>query len=166
MKLNAATHAAWSSPTAAQTQPQSLSSNPFNNPPTAATQNGTHPPNATQNPQQLSAPPGVAPQSGSNSYGQQAQAQGHSHPPGTMAIQYTSNGDATAGNVGAPSPTNQPLPAHPQTPAQQILMSAADRWGLLGLLAMIKGAGRDMDGPLSNVGTDLGTMGLDMEFQG
>jgi hypothetical protein len=31
----------------------------------------------------------------------------------------------------------------PQTPAQQILMSAADRWGLLGLVAMIRaGAGR------------------------
>jgi hypothetical protein len=52
----------------------------------------------------------------------------------------------------------------PQTPAQQVLMSAADRWGLLGLLAMIKNA--DPDQALLSVGTDLGTMGLDMQQQG
>jgi CCR4-NOT transcription complex subunit 2 len=63
-------------------------------------------------------------------------------------------------------------------------MSAADRWGLLGLLAMIReagdaggfeaagafgrrGAGADPRGVrLSGVGTDLGTMGLDMGFSG
>jgi CCR4-NOT transcription complex subunit 2 len=39
-------------------------------------------------------------------------------------------------------------------------MSAADRWGLLGLLAMIKNA--DPDQALLSVGTDLGTMGLDI----
>jgi CCR4-NOT transcription complex subunit 2 len=44
-------------------------------------------------------------------------------------------------------------------------MSAADRWGLLGLLAMIKNAGVDADGGLS-VGTDLGAMGLDMGYEG
>lgn len=43
-------------------------------------------------------------------------------------------------------------------------MSAADRWGLLGLLAMIKNA--DLDQNLLGVGTDLGTMGLDMQHQG
>ncbi|KAI0793031.1 hypothetical protein BC629DRAFT_1250434, partial [Irpex lacteus] len=48
-----------------------------------------------------------------------------------------------------------------QTPAQQVLMSPADRWGLLGLLAMIKSA--DLDTNLLSVGTDLGTMGLDMQ---
>jgi CCR4-NOT transcription complex subunit 2 len=45
-------------------------------------------------------------------------------------------------------------------------MSAADRWGLLGLLAMIKNAGVDADGGLSSVGTDLGAMGLDMGYEG
>jgi CCR4-NOT transcription complex subunit 2 len=45
-------------------------------------------------------------------------------------------------------------------------MSAADRWGLLGLLAMIKHVGTDMDQGLSSVGTDLGTMGLDMGYPG
>jgi len=45
-------------------------------------------------------------------------------------------------------------------------MSAADRWGLLGLLAMIKNAGVDADGGLSSIGTDLGAMGLDMGYEG
>lgn len=43
-------------------------------------------------------------------------------------------------------------------------MSPADRWGLLGLLAMIKSA--DLDTGLLSVGTDLGTMGLDMQTPG
>ncbi|KAG6335098.1 hypothetical protein ID866_3987 [Astraeus odoratus] len=55
---------------------------------------------------------------------------------------------------------------HPQTPAQQVLISAADRWGLVGLLAMIKNAGADPDGGLSSVGTDLGAVGLDMAYEG
>ncbi len=55
---------------------------------------------------------------------------------------------------------------HPQTPAQQVLVSAADRWGLLGLLLSIKNAGQDPDQGLSVVGTDLGTMGLDMGYAG
>ncbi|KZT37338.1 hypothetical protein SISSUDRAFT_1034149 [Sistotremastrum suecicum HHB10207 ss-3] len=52
----------------------------------------------------------------------------------------------------------------PQTPAQQILMSAADRWGLLGLLAMIKSS--DPETALISIGSDLGTMGLDMQQPG
>ena len=52
----------------------------------------------------------------------------------------------------------------PQTPAQQVLMSPADRWGLLGLLALIKSA--DPDQSLLTIGTDLGTMGLDMQNPG
>jgi len=59
--------------------------------------------------------------------------------------------------------SNQP---HPQTPAQQVLISPADRWGLLGLLEMIKNASADVDGGLSSMGTDLGTMGLDMNYPG
>ena len=52
----------------------------------------------------------------------------------------------------------------PQTPAQQVLMSAADRWGLLGLLAMIRSS--DPETTLLSIGADLGTMGLDMQQQG
>jgi CCR4-NOT transcription complex subunit 2 len=55
---------------------------------------------------------------------------------------------------------------HLQTPEQQVLLSTADRWGLLGLLAIIKNAGTDMDQGLSSVGTDLGTMGLDIGHAG
>ncbi|KAF7297580.1 NOT2 family protein [Mycena kentingensis (nom. inval.)] len=61
---------------------------------------------------------------------------------------------------------------HPQTPAQQVLVSAADRWGLLALLAMIREASdADLGGRLGSVrlggvGTDLSTMGLDMGYAG
>ncbi|KAF8333569.1 uncharacterized protein EI90DRAFT_2916367 [Cantharellus anzutake] len=48
----------------------------------------------------------------------------------------------------------------PQTPAQQVLISPADRWGLLGLLAVIRSA--DPDTALLGMGTDLGAVGLDM----
>jgi CCR4-NOT transcription complex subunit 2 len=72
-----------------------------------------------------------------------------------------------ANGMGGSAPTPQePHNHHPQTPAQQVLMSAADRWGLLGLLAMIKSAGSEVDGGLSSVGTDLGTMGLDVGYSG
>lgn len=67
---------------------------------------------------------------------------------------------------GLGGPTSLEPNHHPQTPAQQVLMSAADRWGLLGLLAMIKTAGSEVDGGLSSVGTDLGTMGLDVGYSG
>ncbi|TFK70534.1 hypothetical protein BDN72DRAFT_877708 [Pluteus cervinus] len=77
---------------------------------------------------------------------------------------------STAGssqNVNQVLQGNTTLPQHhPQTPAQQVLMSAADRWGLLGLLAMIKNAGSDLDQGLTSVGTDLGAMGLDMSYSG
>jgi CCR4-NOT transcription complex subunit 2 len=67
-------------------------------------------------------------------------------------------------NLFAPTDSAHATPAVPgrlpQTPAQQILMSAADRWGLLGLIAAIKNA--DAEGALLSIGTDLGTMGLDM----
>lgn len=69
------------------------------------------------------------------------------------------------GNVNTLS-ANSSVSQHPQTPAQQVLMSAADRWGLLGLLAMIKSAGADVDLGLTSIGTDLGTMGLDMGYNG
>ena len=79
------------------------------------------------------------------------------------------NGTPTTGNGNGAGAEAQGQSASapasvPQTPAQQVLMSAADRWGLLGLLAMIKNA--DPDQALLSVGTDLGTMGLDMQQQG
>lgn len=55
---------------------------------------------------------------------------------------------------------------HPQTPAQQVLISAADRWGLLSLIAYMRNASSDVDHGLTSIGTDLGTMGLDMAYTG
>ncbi|KAG1760739.1 hypothetical protein EV702DRAFT_1171999 [Suillus placidus] len=104
----------------------------------------------------LSAPPGVPPPGVSPHV---SNGTHHLHPHQHNAHQQLHN----------PQPTHNPLVQahhHPQTPAQQVLMSAADRWGLLGLLAMIKNAGVDADGGLSSVGTDLGAMGLDMGYEG
>ncbi|KAF9499097.1 hypothetical protein BDN71DRAFT_273754 [Pleurotus eryngii] len=159
LKLNQATHAAWNSPTPApQTQQAGF--------PGQQQQNGTHPPQNQSNhlpqPPQLNAPPGVSlpPSLGANS----------SNPPGTP---FAANGLASEPHVPTTNPTPNTNPSsqigsthHPQTPAQQVLMSAADRWGLLGLLAMIKNAGTDIDHGLSSIGTDLGTMGLDMGYSG
>ncbi|KAK4049865.1 transcriptional regulator [Microbotryomycetes sp. JL201] len=48
----------------------------------------------------------------------------------------------------------------PQTPAQQVLFSPADRYGLLGLLHIIKSADSDVN--MLALGTDLTTLGLDL----
>ena len=150
MKLNAAAQAAWNQSSAAPSQAQAQSY-----------QNGSQ--------QSLHAPPGVPPPV---SFPQQPSQQGQGQAPATP---FVGNGNgagngaaATIGNGGnadaqGPSAPTSVAPV-PQTPAQQVLMSAADRWGLLGLLAMIKSA--DPDQALLSVGTDLGTMGLDMQQHG
>lgn len=80
------------------------------------------------------------------------------------AVGYTGNGAAVdAHHLQSQGPTNASSTL-PQTPAQQVLISPADRWGLLGLLALIKSA--DSDSNLLSIGTDLGTMGLDMQQNG
>lgn len=48
----------------------------------------------------------------------------------------------------------------PQTPAQQVLFSPADRYGLLGLLHIIKTS--DPDTSMLALGTDLTNLGLDL----
>lgn len=50
-----------------------------------------------------------------------------------------------------------------QTPAQQVLHSPADRFGLLGLLSIIKM--QDPDSAMLSLGTDLQSLGLSMEAQ-
>ncbi|KAG6884157.1 hypothetical protein C0993_000853 [Termitomyces sp. T159_Od127] len=135
---------------------------------TQSQQNGNH---STQTPStttHLNAPPGVLPPSyptaTPNTSGQQQ------YPPnGTQ-------GDSNPTNNPNPSTHQNPAPIqassiphsqmHPQTPAQQVLVSAADRWGLLGLLAMLKNVGPDLNQGMSGIGTDLGTMGLDMSYTG
>ncbi|OCH90418.1 hypothetical protein OBBRIDRAFT_776922 [Obba rivulosa] len=110
--------------------------------------------------QQLNAPPGVPPPATFTQ--QQSQGAALAAAPQTP---YLGNGTVAGDTAQHPSQG----PAHataavPQTPAQQVLMSPADRWGLLGLLALIKSA--DPDQNLLSIGTDLGTMGLDMETPG
>ncbi|KAJ6521398.1 NOT2 family protein [Mycena vulgaris] len=115
---------------------------------------------------------------GENGNGNGNSAGNNNSHPSSGALQHSAalmHAHAHAQQLGGAHP-------HPQTPAQQVLISAADRWGLLGLLAMIREAsdadfdagGRRMGGGgadprgvrLSGVGTDLGTMGLDMGFGG
>ncbi|KAI0770628.1 hypothetical protein C8Q74DRAFT_1354699 [Fomes fomentarius] len=145
--------AAWNSPNVnPNAQPASTFSNGQQN--HTQVQTPSQQPQQQQTQQHLNAPPGVPPPS---SFPQQtAPAQ---HTP------YVANGTVAGDTPHHPSQG----PAHatsavPQTPAQQVLMSPADRWGLLGLLALIKSA--DPDQSLLAIGTDLGTMGLDMQNPG
>ena len=80
----------------------------------------------------------------------------------------SSNAMATTNNNNTTSlqTTSVPQSQHPQTPAQQVLISAADKWGLLSLIAYMRNASTDVDHGLTSVGTDLGTMGLDMAYSG
>lgn len=50
-----------------------------------------------------------------------------------------------------------------QTPAQQVLASPADRWGLLALLTMIRSI--DPDTAMLGMGTDLSLAGFDLGVQ-
>ncbi|KAJ3481704.1 hypothetical protein NLI96_g7480 [Meripilus lineatus] len=137
------------------------------------------PAQTTQQQQHLVGPPGVPPPSSfPQSQPQPPSQQQQSQPPVQAAVHstpYVSNGAnvIAAGGGGGGGDTLHPLSQGPaqatttavaQTPAQQVLMSPADKWGLLGLLAMIKSA--DLDTNLLSVGTDLGTMGLDMQNPG
>ncbi|PIL35140.1 hypothetical protein GSI_02929 [Ganoderma sinense ZZ0214-1] len=153
LKNNHAGAAAWNSPNVNPGAPQTTS---FPN----GQQNHTQAQASSQQPQQqqtqphLNAPPGVPLPS---SFPQQ--------PAPAQQTPYVANGTVAGDTPHHPSQG----PAHatsavPQTPAQQVLMSPADRWGLLGLLALIKSA--DPDQSLLAIGTDLGTMGLDMQNPG
>ncbi|BGP49988.1 transcriptional regulator [Rhodotorula kratochvilovae] len=64
-------------------------------------------------------------------------------------------------NAALPPPTaGVSTGAVPQTPAQQVLFSPADRYGLLGLLHIIKTS--DPDTSMLALGTDLTNLGLDL----
>ncbi|KAI9454074.1 hypothetical protein BJY52DRAFT_1286198 [Lactarius psammicola] len=124
MKLNAAAQAAWNQPSATPSQGQAQSY-----------QNGTQQ-------QSLHAPPGVPPpasfsQQPSQPGQGQAQAQGtpfvgNGNGPGNGAVATGNGGNAVGADAQGQSAPTSVAPV-PQTPAQQVLMSAADRWGLLGL---------------------------------
>ncbi|TFK93279.1 hypothetical protein K466DRAFT_642904 [Polyporus arcularius HHB13444] len=151
---HASAAAAWNSPNVIpNAQPTSAFPNGQQNHTQAQTPSQQQP-QQPQTQQHLNAPPGV-PQPAS--FPQQ--------PTPAQQTPYVANGTVAGDTQHHPSQG----PAHatsavPQTPAQQVLMSPADRWGLLGLLALIKSA--DPDQSLLAIGTDLGTMGLDMQNPG
>ncbi|KAF4617728.1 hypothetical protein D9613_005838 [Agrocybe pediades] len=158
LKLNQASHAAWSSP-----NPQSQQSGNITSANGAFAQNQpTHPPGTIANP---SAPTNAPPFSSNGQHPTETQPNASVVPNPNGS----SNPLPTTTNTGNPAalPANSTSHLqHPQTPAQQVLVSAADRWGLLSLIAMMRNAGSDADHGLSSIGTDLGTMGLDMAFPG
>ncbi|CAE6416457.1 unnamed protein product [Rhizoctonia solani] len=177
MKLNPPNHAtavAWASqPPPQPPQPQP----PTQAPPQPPQQQPPQP----QQPQPQSQPPpqqsqttniAPAPSSTPGSFSlngqQQSQSQTQSASPApTTASTNTGTGGAqgqSQSTTGAPSQAGAVGSGIPMTPAQQVLISAADRWGLLGLLQIIKGG--DPDITLLNVGADLTGMGLDMGIQG
>ena len=113
--------------------------------------------------QPLSGPPGVPPLS---AYAQQRQPQqpqsfsdqSNTNPSNASAGTSSTNPAAAQQTQSSVSGSASSNPAHPQTPAQQLVLSPADRWGLLGLLALIKGA--DPDTALLAFGADVGSLGL------
>ena len=171
LKLNNQTSLAaqaWNSPNANPTQQQA---NAFPPPQNGARSNHVQPSQQPstqpqQTTQHLSAPPGVPPPASFNNQQQQPQQQQQNQIGVPQHTPYVGNGTVAGDTPLHPSQSSAQVPtaAVPQTPAQQVLMSPADRWGLLGLLAMIKSA--DLDTSLLSVGTDLGTMGLDMQAPG
>lgn len=170
LKLNNQTNLAaqaWNSPNANPTQQQA---NAFPPPQNGARSNHVQPSQqqpstqSQQTTQHLSTPPGVPPPAPFTNQQQQQQQQNQIGVP--QHTPYVGNGTVAGDTPLHPSQNSAQVSAAaiPQTPAQQVLMSPADRWGLLGLLAMIKSA--DLDTSLLSVGTDLGTMGLDMQAPG
>ena len=153
MKNNhAGAAAAWNSPNI-NPNAQQTGSFPNGQQNHTQTQTSTQQPQPQQTQQHLNAPPGVAPPS---SFPQQ--------PTPAQQTPYVANGTVPDTPLHPSQGPAHATSAVPQTPAQQVLMSPADRWGLLGLLALIKSA--DPDQSLLAIGTDLGTMGLDMQNPG
>ncbi|KAF8964330.1 hypothetical protein BDZ97DRAFT_1660429 [Flammula alnicola] len=154
-RLNQASHA-WSSP---NVNPNSQPQQP-GGVSTFSQNQSTHVPGAIANP---TAPPAsVPPPFSSNGL----------NPIDSHASASIPNPNGNSNPLPTPSNTANPaVPStshlqHPQTPAQQVLISAADRWGLLSLIAMMRNANTEVDHGLSTIGTDLGTMGLDMGYPG
>ncbi|KAJ7164773.1 NOT2 family protein [Mycena crocata] len=175
--------------TQTQNPPNANASAPSSNVNSHTPSNANAPAWASSTPSSLPNPNGAQPQSfgGENGNtqsfgGERATGNGNSNNnshPSSGALQHSAAlMHAQQQHATQHTSQNQLTAPHPQTPAQQVLVSAADRWGLLGLLAMIREAGEaggvghananaDPRGVrLSGVGTDLGTMGLDMGFSG
>ncbi|GAA5842755.1 hypothetical protein JCM11251_001482, partial [Rhodosporidiobolus azoricus] len=131
--------------------PASSASSPL--PPSSTTSSSQQPPSDQQQqpPQSLQSPPGVgAPNSSAVGALLAAAAAGGAAPGGGLA-----------GVSSLPPPTaGVTTGAIAQTPAQQVLFSPADRFGLLGLLHTIKTSNPDLS--MLALGNDLTNLGLDL----
>ncbi|SCV73952.1 BQ2448_6382 [Microbotryum intermedium] len=76
-------------------------------------------------------------------------------PPAASSVSTTTNASTAGAAAGGVAGSQVP-----QTPAQQILFSPADRYGLLGLLHIIKTSDPDLN--MLALGNDLTTLGLDL----
>ncbi|KAH7337124.1 hypothetical protein B0J17DRAFT_454943 [Rhizoctonia solani] len=178
MKLNPPNHAtaaAWASqppsqPPQSQPPSQALPPPPQQQPhQPLQPQPQSHPPPQQSQTTNIAPAPSSTPGSFSLNGQQQSQSQTQSASPAPTTVSVnTGTGGAqnqSQSTTGAQSSQAGAVGTGiPMTPAQQVLISAADRWGLLGLLQIIKGG--DPDVTLLNVGADLTGMGLDMGIQG
>ncbi|ORY76947.1 hypothetical protein BCR35DRAFT_305711 [Leucosporidium creatinivorum] len=80
------------------------------------------------------------------------------HPARAVGAPSLNTTTTTLGSSGAPLPP--PTSLAPQTPADQVLFSPADRYGLLGLLHIIKTTDPDLS--MLALGSDLTSLGLDL----
>lgn len=127
----------------------------------------THPPNGLQQHSLRSPSSTLGPRSHLPAAKSNAPYPGSVTPSNATTTNHTglplTNGSAAA---VTPHPDNSLLDPHanstamPQTPAQQVLFSPADRFGLVGLLHLIKTG--DPDLTMLSLGSDLSKLGLDM----
>ncbi|GAA5982838.1 hypothetical protein JCM11641_004644 [Rhodosporidiobolus odoratus] len=124
-------------------------------PPSATTSNSVPPTSDQQQSlaQQLRSPPGAPANVGSSA------VTAHLGAAAPMAHNASLNPLATVSSLPPPT-AGVTTGAVPQTPAQQVLFSPADRFGLLGLLHTIKTSDPDLS--LLALGNDLTNLGLDL----
>ncbi|KAF8158422.1 hypothetical protein B0H34DRAFT_708778 [Crassisporium funariophilum] len=161
LKLNQASHAAWNSPNINPIAQSQQAGGVSGQNGTFSQNQSTHAPGTIANSATTSAPP-LFSSNGLNPGDAHANPS-ISNPNGGSNPIPTPNIPA---NTSSLQPNSTSHTQFPQTPAQQVLISAADRWGLLSLIAMMKNANSEPDHGLSSIGTDLGTMGLDMAYAG
>lgn len=82
------------------------------------------------------------------------------NPPAVLIVRHASLDDAQS--LGPGSTTDQQQLVQPHTPADQVLHSAADRWGLLALVRALRS---QTDDALSS-GQDLGLLGMELDNPG
>lgn len=85
---------------------------------------------------------------------------------GTGTLTYGTGNGGSAGDEGSEgnAAASEAARIGPKTPAQQVLSSPADRFGLLGLVNLIKARNPDLS--MLALGRDLQQLGVDMNASG